>query len=139
MLAHVCLHAGLSRDLATAMREREAQDTGCSERPRVHGRDAQAEESLLRGLAAICSAPQLPQAAGTPDGGAKTVRWLVEEVETSARRCHAAAGDDGAGGGAELLQASSILAAALEVSSCGLRELAGMSAGAELRVSSGNW
>ena len=115
MLAHICFHDGLGSHFAVAMREeRRAQNPGSSELPHIGDRLAHATEALLRRLAAVCDTAQTSEAAGTQHGGTETVRWLLEELETSARQWHAAA-VGGAASSAEMEQTSGTLAAALEV------------------------
>ena len=98
------------------MREPQPPEPGPTEPPAASISNAQPLETLLRRLAAICAAPEPPEAViGTQRGAQETVEWLMEEAMTAARQCHAAAASDGDAGAAELAQASGTLAAAVEV------------------------
>ncbi len=99
------------------MRKRNGHHVRAQQPPPAHSNSAQPREALLQRLAAICAAPEPPEAVvGTQRGGQETVQWLVHELTMAAQRCDAAAVADNDTGAADLKQASSTLAAAAEAS-----------------------
>jgi len=115
-LAHICFHHGLGRQLADAVLEQNAQHADPQQQPPAHSNDAQPLETLLQRLAAICAAPEPPEADyGTQRGGEETVRWLIEELAMAARHCNASAAAGDGAGAAKSRHVSSTLAGAVEV------------------------